>query len=63
MGIKSFLIKKTLQAKGVSKEQAEILAEKLDKDPSFVQKMKALEDNKELKTLFETIQKEIEEKK
>ena len=61
--MKSFLIKKALQAKGVSKDQAEMIADKLDKDPSLAQKLKVLEDNKELKTLFENIQKEIEEKK
>ena len=61
--MKSFLIKKALQAKGVSKDQAEMIADKLDKDPSLATKLKALEDNKELKTLFENIQKEIEEKK
>lgn len=63
MGIKSFLIKKALQAKGISKDQAEHIADKLDKDPALAMKLKVLEDNKEIKSLFETIQKEIEEKK
>lgn len=63
MGMKSFLIKKALQSKGVSKEQAEMIADKLDKDPSLAEKLKKLEDNKELKELFENIQKEMEEKK
>ncbi len=63
MGIKSFLMKKALQAKGVSKEQAELIAEKLTADPSMAEKLKKLEENKELKELFETIQKEMEEKK
>jgi len=63
MGIKSFLIKKTLQAKGVSKEQAEQIAEQMEKDPALVEKLKKLEENKELKALFENIQKEMEEKK
>lgn len=63
MGMKSFLIKKALQSKGVSKEQAELIADKLDKDPSLAAKLKSLEDNKELKALFENIQKEMEEKK
>ena len=63
MGIKSFLVKKALQFKGVSKEQAERIAEKLEKDPSLAEKLKALESNSEVKTLFENIQKEIEEKK
>lgn len=63
MGIKSFLMKKALQAKGVSKEQAEMLADKLASDPSIAEKLKRLEENKELKALFETIQKEMDEKK
>lgn len=62
MGIKSFLIKKTLQAKGVSKEQAEVIADKIANDPSLAEKLKVLQDNKEVKELFENIQKEIEEK-
>lgn len=62
MGIKSFLIKKTLQAKGMSKEQAEMIAEKIEADPSLAEKLKVLQDNKEVKELFEKIQKEIEEK-
>ncbi len=63
MGIKSFLVKKALQAKGMSKEQAEVIADKLANDPGMADKLKALEGNKELKTLFENIQNEIEEKK
>lgn len=63
MGIKSFLLKKTLQAKGVSKDQAEMLADKIAGDPAFAEKLKVLEQNKEVKALFENIQKEMEEKK
>jgi cell fate (sporulation/competence/biofilm development) regulator YlbF (YheA/YmcA/DUF963 family) len=63
MGIKSFLIKKTLQAKGVSKDQAELIANKIADDPAFAEKLKVLEENKEVKALFENIQKDIEEKK
>ncbi len=63
MGIKSFLIKKTLQAKGMPKEQAEMIAEKISADPAFAEKLKVLEENKEVKALFENIQKEMEEKK
>jgi hypothetical protein len=33
----------------------------LDKNPELLQAMKKIEDNPELKKLFETIQKEIEE--
>ncbi len=47
----------------MSKEQAEMIAEKLANDPTMTDKLKVLEDNKELKTLFENIQKEVEEKK
>lgn len=60
MGIKSFLIKKTLQAKGVSKDQAELIANKMADDPAFADKLKVLQDNKEVKALFENIQKEME---
>ena len=63
MSIKSFLIKKVLQAKGVSKEQADMIAEKLSSNPELAEKLKKLEENKELKDLFENIQKEIEENK
>ncbi len=60
MGIKSFLIKKTLQAKGVDKNQAEKIADKMAADPAFADKLKVLQENKEVKTLFENIQKEME---
>ena len=63
MGLKSFLIKKTLQMKGVDKEQAEQIANQLSANPELAQSLKALESNTELKELFEKIQKEIEEKK
>lgn len=63
MSIKSFLIKKTLQAKGMSKEQAEKIAQEMSNNPELVASLKGLEDNKEVKALFEKIQKEMEEKK
>lgn len=63
MGIKSFFIKKALQAKGVSKDQAEMIADKISNDPALAEKLKVLQENKELKDLFEKIQKEMEEKK
>jgi cell fate (sporulation/competence/biofilm development) regulator YlbF (YheA/YmcA/DUF963 family) len=62
MSLKSFLLKKTLQMKGVSKEQAETMAERLTSDPSIAEKLKVLQENKEVKSLFENIQKEIEAK-
>ena len=63
MSIKSFLIKKALQAKGVSKEDADKLADQITSNPELVNSLKKLEENKELKELFENIQKEVEEKK
>lgn len=63
MGIKSFLMKKTLQMKGVSKDQAESIVAEFEKNPELASALKSLEENKEVKALFEKIQKEIEEKK
>ena len=63
MGIKSFIVKKALQAKGVPAEQAELIADKLANDPALASSLQKLQDNKEVKALFETIQKEMEDKK
>ncbi len=63
MSIKSFLIKKTLQAKGMSKEQAEKIANEMSNNPELAESLKALEGNKEVKALFDKVQKEMEEKK
>ena len=63
MGLKSFFIKKTLQFKGVPKEQAESIAKTLDEHPELAQSLKSLEANTEVKELFNKIQKEIDEKK
>lgn len=63
MSFKSFFIKKTLQMKGVPKEQAENIAKQLAENPDLANSLKTLEQNKEVKELFEKIQKEIEEKK
>ena len=49
--------------RGVSSDQAEMIAEKLSNNPEIAESLKALESNKEVKELFEKIQKEIEEKK
>lgn len=62
MSIKSFLMKSALRMKGVSKEQADALAEKFEKNPELMNSIKKMEDNPELKALIEKIQKEIEEK-
>jgi len=56
-------MKKTLQMKGVSKEQAEHIAEELEKNPALADTLRSLESNSEVKVLFEKIQKDIEEKK
>ncbi len=63
MSIKSFILKKTLQLKGMKGDQAEAIAKQLSEHPEIAEQMKALEDNKEVKELFENIQKEIEAKK
>lgn len=62
MGIKSFFMKKALQMKGVDKDQSENIVKQLEANPELANQLKALEENKELKSLFENIQKEIEEK-
>lgn len=49
--------------KGMPKEQAESIAKELSEHPELANSLKALESNKELKALFETIQKEVDEKK
>lgn len=49
--------------KGVSKDQAAQIADSLADNPDLANKLKVLEENKEVKALFEKIQKEIEEKK
>ena len=63
MSIKSFLLKKALQMKGVSGDQAEKIAKEISDNPEVVESLKALDSNKEVKELFEKITKEIEEKK
>ena len=63
MSFKSFITKKALQMKGVSADQAEEIAKKLEENPEMVASMKSLEGNKEVKALFDKITKEIEEKK
>jgi cell fate (sporulation/competence/biofilm development) regulator YlbF (YheA/YmcA/DUF963 family) len=56
-------MKKALQMKGVSSEQAEKISKELTDNPQIVDSLKALEANKEVKELFQKIQKEVEEKK
>lgn len=63
MGFKKFLLKKSLQMKGVSGDQAEAVAERMTNDPALMESMKKLQENKVVTALFEKIQKEIEEKK
>jgi hypothetical protein len=62
MSIKKFFLKQALKWKGgVSGDQAEKMAEMFDKNPEMVDALKKIEDNPELKKLFEKIQADIEE--
>ncbi len=63
MGFKKFVMKQALKLKGVKGDQAERIADELDKNPELVSQMKQLEGNKEVMELFKKIQAEIEEKK
>jgi len=63
MGIKTFLTKQILRAKGVDSKEASRISKMMDENPALVDSLKELEKNKELKKLFDNIQKEIEEKK
>jgi cell fate (sporulation/competence/biofilm development) regulator YlbF (YheA/YmcA/DUF963 family) len=63
MGFKSYITKKALQMKGMSKDQAEQITKQLEDNPEIAESLKALEGDKEVKALFEKITKEIEEKK
>ena len=56
-------MKKALQMKGVSGDQADKILKELEDHPELAESLKALEGNKEVKELFEKIQKEVEEKK
>lgn len=64
MGIKSWLIKKALSSKmkGLPEEKIDELVSQIESNPELVKSLKALEENKEVKTLLEKIQKETEEK-
>ena len=55
-------MKQALKFKGLPADQAEKIAKQLDANPELMSAMKKLESNKELKTLFENIQKETDEK-
>jgi hypothetical protein len=62
MSIKKFFLKQALKWKGgVSGDQAEKMAEMFDKNPEMVSALKTIEDNPEIKSLFEKIQKDMEE--
>jgi cell fate (sporulation/competence/biofilm development) regulator YlbF (YheA/YmcA/DUF963 family) len=63
MGFKSYITKKALQMKGMSKDQAEQITKQLEDNPELAASLKALEGDKEVKALFEKITKEIDEKK
>lgn len=56
-------MKKALQMKGVKGDQADQILKQIEANPQLAESLKALEGNKEVKALFDKIQKEIEEKK
>lgn len=60
--LKKFLMKQALKFKGIPTDQAEAIAKQMDEHPELLEQFKKLEANKELKQLFEKIQKETEEK-
>lgn len=64
MGIKSFLIKKAISSKmkGMPEEQIDALVKQIEENPDLMKSLKALEENKEVKSLLEKVQKETEEK-
>lgn len=64
MGLKSFLIKKAIgsKLKGLPEDQIDSLVKQIEDNPELVKSLKALEENKEVKSLLEKIQKETEEK-
>ncbi len=55
-------MKQALKFKGIPTDQAEAIAKQMDEHPELLEQFKKLEDNKELKQLFEKIQKETEDK-
>ncbi len=64
MGLKSFLIRKAIgsKLKGLPKDQVDNLVKEIENNPEMIKSLKALEDNKEVKSLLEKVQKETEEK-
>jgi hypothetical protein len=64
MGLKSFLIKKAIgsKLKGLPEEQIDNLVKEIENNPELVKSLKSLEENKEVKSLLEKVQKETEEK-
>lgn len=62
MSIKSFFVKKALQMKGVSKEQAEQMAEMIEKNPAMMEAFKKMNEDPKLMALLKKIQDETEQK-
>ena len=62
MSIKSFFVKKALQMKGVSKEQAEQMAEMMEKNPAMMEAFKKMNEDPKLMALLKKIQDETEQK-
>jgi hypothetical protein len=62
MSIKSFFIKKALQLKGVSKDQADMMAEAMEKNPAMMEAFKKMNEDPKLMVLLKKIQDETDQK-
>lgn len=60
--LKKFFIKQALKLKGVDSTQADQIADQISNNPELLDAISKIEKNPEAKKLFETIQKEMEEK-
>jgi hypothetical protein len=60
MSIKSFFVKKALQLKGMSKEQAEAMSEAVEKNPALMEAFKKMNEDPKLMALLKKIQEETE---
>lgn len=62
MSIKTFFIKQALRLKGISSDQAEEMAKKMEQNPELLSKMKKMQENKELMEIMNTISAKVDEK-
>jgi len=62
MSIKTFFVKKALQMKGMSKEQAELLSSEIEKNPQLMEAFKKMNEDPRLMALLKKIQEETEQK-